>query len=260
MLTINSFLLMFAAYLFLHLITTAITALGAKELFDVPSDISRWGLRFTIPDSSKLWTHSSVIGIYIISPIIFVIAIIISVRVFYPNRFKLRTPFKLFMVWLYVHAFNQLVGGLGLGVIIKKGAGYVPRWMGVSEPLIYGFSIAGLILLLINGLIVNDFFSAYAQKEEQLIKVKDQVSFKTFFVVLPVIIFIAGSLATGFPDWNLYTIGLHLTLLLPLPGIVFYHECLCEVNEIPDRWNRLFIGLIIAIGVVMTGLSIISVV
>lgn len=257
---LNSFLIIFFSYLLIHIITTSFSALVANWFFEIPSTLSRWGLKFLAPDSSKLWTHSSVIGIYSVPLIILLIIIIFSFKGFYPNRFKLRSPFKLFLIWTYIHAFNLFFGGLGIGVILKEGAGYVPRWMGVPEPLIFGFSILGFFLLAINGLVVNDFLSAYAEKEEQLIKVKDQVKFKINFVGIPVLIFVLGNILFGFPDWRLYNIVLNLTLLLPLPGIIFYHECLCEPNERIERWTKFFHPLLIVIGILMLTLSIISIV
>lgn len=217
---INLSILYLGSFTLLHLVTSLMTKWVASLLFNIPSDFHRLGLIFTIPDSSPKWDHSSVILIYLTAPAVAAVIAAFCVKYFYSKVERYRSLFKLFVIFLYLHAVNLFFGGLAIGAFLKKGFGFVPRWMGFDDVLIYIMAGISVVILIINGFLLKSYISAYGYSYDHYNEDKDQLLFKLLHFLLPITIISLAMFLIGVPDNTLYLRLLSLTMLIQLPGLL----------------------------------------
>jgi len=241
---INSLMLFLLSWLLLLLATQFFTKLVAEKIFDIPTNYEHLKLIFTIGDSSPLWTRTSIIGVYIVSPFLALGIAISSLIYLLKAGLRNRNLFKLFVLWTYLHSVNLIFGGMVLGVPLMKGVGYVPAWLGFPEALLYVFAGLSLILLGMNGFLVDAFFASFGYSSMQYTQSKSQLKFKFIIAILPALVLALVYNLVGISGTALYDRGLWLTFLIQLIGILYY-KCLPvrprKENPVNQRIN-LFVG------------------
>jgi len=93
------------------------------------------------------WTHDSVSLIFSSGPILIFVIGIISLIAFW-SLVEEPARIKTFFMWLTLHAFNFVFGGLLIGNVFKKGIGHVFNWMYMTDTTKMLVALFGFIGLL----------------------------------------------------------------------------------------------------------------
>jgi hypothetical protein len=93
------------------------------------------------------WTHDSVTLIFGSGPILIFIVGLISLIAFW-SLVEEPARLKTFFMWLTLHSFNLVFGGLLIGNLFKKGVGHVFNWMYLTDTSKMIVSLLGFVGLL----------------------------------------------------------------------------------------------------------------
>jgi len=93
------------------------------------------------------WTHDSVSLIFSSGPILIFVIGVISLIAFW-SLVEEPARIKTFFMWLTLHAFNFVFGGLLIGNVFKKGIGHVFNWMYMTDTTKMLVALFGFIGLL----------------------------------------------------------------------------------------------------------------
>jgi len=93
------------------------------------------------------WTHDSVSLIFSSGPILIFVVGLISLIAFW-SLVEEPARLKTFFMWLTLHSFNFVFGGLLIGNIFKKGVGHVFNWMYMTDTSKMIIALIGFMGLL----------------------------------------------------------------------------------------------------------------
>jgi len=93
------------------------------------------------------WTHDSVTLIFSSGPILIFVVGLISLIAFW-SLVEEPARIKTLLMWITLHSFNLVFGGLLIGNIFKKGVGHVFNWMYLTDTSKMVVALLGFIGLL----------------------------------------------------------------------------------------------------------------
>ena len=213
----NSTLLFVFTYLIMYGVNQLVTLFMAR-LNHIPTELFPGHLDFKIQDNA--WQVSEVVSTYGPGPVACFFLALLSAFIF--NKIKqLGGLRKLFYLWLMLHGFNFMLGGLIAGTVARGGFWYAVRWSIPSDTVTWGLCVFfGLLLLLIGFLAAPGFLISC--DSITLIQFENRRKLLNAMVVWP---WFLGSLVIfllKFPDLTYVDGLLHLTLLLILvPAYLF---------------------------------------
>lgn len=225
---INSSVLYLCAFILLYLVTQVATALISYYVFHIPVAFHNAKIIFPISDYSGLWHQTSVVGIYSVTPIVLIVFIITSIIYFFSYFSIQRRFFKMFLIWIYVQAVNIIFGGLAVGILLKKGIGYVPRWLYTPFPVLITLVVLGLFLLIINGILISKYLTLFGFNIEQYTKWRMQVKLKFSLFFAPILVVNTVLFILGLPDNTIYERILLIVIILQALPVLVFNEIMFE--------------------------------
>jgi hypothetical protein len=226
LISFNSTVLFILAYLFLFLISQAITVIAAS-FFNYPTTVYYYEIYFNIDPES--WYHDSVKTIFSAGPLVnFVVGI--TFLIIYSNIREAAGPFKLFFLWGFLHAVNMLFGALLVGTLFETGVGHVISWMYIMDTGKVLYSIISIFFLVIAGIISTKQFLISGNTYYNEINKNNRTSFITAQVFMP------------------YLFGNVFLVMLRQPRFIFYDTfigiamiiCIIPVLISYRSYNELF--------------------
>ncbi len=251
---LNSTALFLAAYLFLFLVSQAVTVLTAS-FFDYPTIVYYYEIYFNI--SPEAWYHDSVKTIFSSGPLVNM-AIGISFLIIYHNIRELPGMFKLFFLWGFLHAVNMLFGAMLVGTLFETGVGHVISWMYVMDTGKLMYSIVSIFVLVMAGLMTTRSFLISANSYFNEINENN----RSFFMVPQVFIpYLAGNLiliALRQPKFVYYDTFVALTMILPILPVLLsyrsYHELFFEEEQKTLRISWVSLLILVLFMLIFRGL------
>ncbi len=142
--TINSTASYVLAFMFVFYINHFVKILiGGSYKYELGFDWSE--INYYI--EAQEWTHDSVTLIFSSGPILIFVVGLISLIAFW-SLVEEPARLKTFFMWLTLHSFNLVFGGLLIGNIFKKGVGHVFNWMYLTDTSKMVVALIGFIGLL----------------------------------------------------------------------------------------------------------------
>jgi len=198
------------AYLFVFYINHLTkTLIAASYNYEVGISWARISYYIEAPE----WTHDSVSLIFGSGPILIFVAGLISLIAFW-SLIEEPTRLKIFFMWLTLHSFNLVFGGLLIGNIFKKGVGHVFNWMYLTDTSKMIVALIGFI-----GLLGTAYFMAkpVAISANSYFNQLDKKNFPFFITAQVIVPFILGTIIyVGFfiPDIQFQEIFSWISLLM----------------------------------------------
>jgi hypothetical protein len=200
LISFNSTVLFILAYLFLFLVSQAITVIAAS-FFNYPTTVYYYEIYFNI--DPETWYHDSVKTIFSAGPLVnFVVGI--TFLIIYTNVREASGPFKLFFLWAFLHSVNMLFGALLVGTLFETGVGHVISWMYIMDTGKVLYSIISIFFLVIAGIISTKQFLISGNTYYNEINKNNRTSFILSQVFMP------------------YLLGNIFLVLLRQPRFIFY--------------------------------------
>ncbi len=228
---LNSTALFLASYLFLYLVSQAVTVMTAG-FFDYPTTVYYYEIYFNI--SPEAWYHDSVKTIFSSGPLVNLV-IGISFLIIYHNIRELPGMFKLFFLWGFLHAVNMLFGAMLVGTLFETGVGHVISWMYVMDTGKLMYSMVSIFVLVMAGLMTTRSFLISANSYFNEINENNRSFFMVPQVFIPYLIGNLILIAIRQPKFIYYDTFVALAMILPvLPVLISYrsyHEMYFEEEE-----------------------------
>ena len=136
------------------------------------------------------WTHDSVSLIFGAGPILIFVVGLISLIAFW-SLVEEPARLKTFFMWLTLHSFNLVFGGLLIGNIFKKGVGHVFNWMYLTDTSKMIVALLGFI-----GLLGTAYFMAkpVAISANSYFNQLDKKNFPFFITAQVIVPFVLGTI------------------------------------------------------------------
>jgi len=122
----------------------------AALYYHIPSSWSQGKLVFNIPDTSALWTYSSVISIYIAGPILLLVIGVIFLFLHRKTKDKSSVAALLYL-WIYINALILFFGNFLAGIFTDRGFGYIFGWLYIPKYIEIPFGIFSVFMIWIIG-------------------------------------------------------------------------------------------------------------
>ena len=149
--TINSTAAFVLSYLFifyLNLFTIVFTA-GMFD-FDISFDYNHIVYHVKQTD----WTHDSVKVMFGSGPLLtFIVGLLALVA--YSSLSEEITKFKLFLLWITLHAFNYVFTGIIIGIIFKIRIAHLFIWMYFNDSQLLMMAITGLFGIILTAILLS---------------------------------------------------------------------------------------------------------
>jgi hypothetical protein len=123
------------------------------SLFNIPSVLKYYELKFLEPNSSPLWSEMNIVEITFSGPLISLITGFISFIVLKTSP-KLGQQLKLFLMWFCINSLAEFFGAFVAGFITRQGFGYVIAWMFIPYTMNLIISIVFLSVLVYLGILL----------------------------------------------------------------------------------------------------------
>lgn len=215
----NSISISFLTF-FILIFTHHILTIFSANYFDIPTKIGFMKVYFVIPDSSPLWTHSSVIATYF-TPFLFLIFGVFFYRMFVLFK-KKKGSLKLFFLWLYLYSFSFVFSSYLAGLITKKGFHYVFAYLYFSFELKIVLGILFFAILFLIGVVSNSNVLEMSFKKTRITNGFSQLYFKFRLIFLPILTLFSILLIPVLILDTWYEFLILLFMLIPFLGILKY--------------------------------------
>ncbi len=146
-------LAMFMGTYFIVWFIYQLSVMYTASLFNIPSVLKYYELKFLAPNTSPLWTESNIIEITFTGPLISFILGFIAFIVL-KTISELKQQLKLFLMWFCINSLAQFFGAFVAGFITRQGFGYVIAWMFIPYPVSLIISIVFLSLMVYLGILL----------------------------------------------------------------------------------------------------------
>ncbi|MCK9618256.1 MAG: hypothetical protein M0R21_10530 [Lentimicrobiaceae bacterium] len=155
---VNSTLFYIISYLVLYFITQLSGAIAAKT-FNINSAIYFYKLDFLASPSE--WWFDQVRVVFSVGPFIALTTALVFL-IIYLKVYHFDGILKMFFLWGFIHGMALSIGAIATGTFINQGFGNVERWLYMNDSTLLFVGLAGIILLLITGLMISklSFYSA----------------------------------------------------------------------------------------------------
>ena len=216
---IHSTLFFVAAYILVFTIMLFTSAISGV-FFDYSSIVYYYEVLWIVKPEE--WFGDSVKMIYASGPILSgIIAVFVTFIFTYIRNDK--GLGKLFVLWLFIHAYNAFFGSLLIGSLFGRGFGYAIVWSFMSDTEKVIYSIVSITALFLLGVFTTRSFLISANSYYPHLEKHQQQKFIWAQLIVP---FIAGNILIGmimFPEmlWYDMTVALCLGIAL-LPIAVGY--------------------------------------
>ena len=214
----------------------------------VPGTWHAAGVHFNLSDSG--WSRELVLAVYGAGPLAVLGLGMLALVAFWGRQRQRRGLAKLLLLWLLMHALNQLLGGLLADTITQSGSWFVPNWLlgvGTWPSLALGLLLGAGQLGL--GMLLAQWF-LQAQDSRTVLRFAYRARLVRYAILGP---WLAGSAVLALsqlPDLSLNE-GLHLLtmglLLGPLAlGVRQEHFSESQVLPAPTRpaWGLLALAVL----------------
>lgn len=145
------------------------------------------------------WTHDSVSLIFSSGPIFIFILGLLSLIAFW-GLVEEPSKLKTFFMWLSLHSFNLVFGGLLIGNVFKKGVGHVFNWMYLTDTSKMIIALIGFVGLLGTAYFMSRPTAFSANSYFNKLDEKNFPFFITSQIIVPFIIGTIIYLGFFFPD------------------------------------------------------------
>ena len=170
---------------------------GIARFFHVPALWQDGRIIFNIPDTSSLWTYSSVLSIYIIGPFLVFVAAMVFNSLYSKTRDK--SSFKaLLYLWISLTAFVLFFGTFVAGIFTDRGFGYVLGWLYIPKYIEIPMGIFSVFMIWMIGFTSGKKLIAFAPLRAFYTSPLPQFFIKLLYVYTPVILSISILLLLGF--------------------------------------------------------------
>ncbi|MCK5775505.1 MAG: hypothetical protein KAH25_04990 [Bacteroidales bacterium] len=192
--------------------------------FDIPAYWRDGKIIFNIPDSSKLWTYSSVIIVYISGPILLFVSGMAFLGLHRITNDK-GSFSALAFLWLYMTAFLLFFGTFIAGIITDRGFGYIIGWLFIPKYIEIPFGIFSIFMLWMLGFSAGKKFMSLTPGYKFYTSILPQFFIKSLYIYIPVFISIAILLLIGFNSRDFTVQIIYLSFLIMLtPTLRFIPE------------------------------------
>jgi hypothetical protein len=209
---LNSTFIFLLAYFFVFFVK-GITVVIAAGSFDIKSVLMYYDVDFLI--RGKDWTAEAVKVVFSTGPFISFLISIIAIILFALCRFEMWT-IRIFMMWVFFHAFTQALGEVIFGTILNQGFGWVLAYLFFEDTgkmllvvgMVTGMMLCGLFLsrfLLLTG---NIYFNSIAKFNRN--------KFLFTQILLPFIIGTGIIILLKQPMMNAFEVVVEVSMLLVL--------------------------------------------
>lgn len=165
--------------------------------YHIPCTWSQGQLIFNIPDTSSLWTYSSVISIYISGPILLLFIGIVFLFLHRKTKDKSSVASLLFL-WTYINAFILFFGSYLAGIFTDRGFGYIFGWLYIPKYIEIPFGIFSIFMIWVIGHSAGKKIIPFIPKKVFYDSQLPQFYSKCVYLYLPVILAIICLYALGF--------------------------------------------------------------
>jgi len=240
---LNSTVLFMMAYAFVYMFPLMATEYIANKS-GVQTQFSNYKIEFLTPNESAIWTKDNIINIFAVGPAISFFLSFLFWYLAYEFR-AAKGLFKLFFTWAYVISFNLTFGGLIAGIITKDGLFYVLNWSGLETGTALTLGIISSFILIFIGRASRVSFLRASYSRDWVMRVRQQIIFKSRIIYLP---FIIGSLLftlIGFPSNSLYDkLQLATMAVMFLPTMRYFNPDVIRITK-SNTQQYVAIGFII---------------
>ena len=174
----------------------------AASLFNIPSVLKYYELKFLEPNSSPLSSQMNIMEITFTGPLISVFLALISFIIL-KSRIRIGQQLKLFFMWFCINTSANFFGAFVAGFITRQGFGYVIAWMFIPYSINLMISVIFLsIMVYLSILLVPVLVSTTSSRMNK----KDVIFFILSRLTIP------------------WFIGIGLLILLKIPNRHPQHE------------------------------------
>lgn len=201
-------------------ISKAIVAIS----LNIPTAWERGRIIFNIPDTSDLWTYTSVVSVYIVGPIILFFSGIIFLWLHRKTKEKNSFQAILFL-WLYLTAFVIFFGSFLAGILTDKGFGYVLGWLFIPKYIEVPFGIFSILMLWMIGFSAGKKFISLTPGYAFYSSALPQFFIKIVTIYIPTILAIIVLLLIGLNSRDFTILIIYLAIIAMLtPTLRFIPE------------------------------------
>jgi len=150
---LNSTFIFLLAYLFVFLLKEMAFAFAAGS-FDIKAVMMYYDVEYLI--RSRDWTEEAVKVVFSTGPLMAFLLMLVSLTVFSLVSHETYTA-RLFIMWVFLHAFTQSFGEMIFGALLNKGAGWVLAYLYFNDTEKMLLVVAFLLGMLTVGLFLSRF-------------------------------------------------------------------------------------------------------
>ncbi|MCX6250764.1 MAG: hypothetical protein NTX61_08430 [Bacteroidetes bacterium] len=181
---INSTAMFLLAYLFVHLLTQLGIVLAASN-FKIDTVIYYYEIDFLI--RAREWTPDAVQVVYTTGPFIGAIIAFLSF-ILYTNIIEELWVSRLFILWVFCHAFVRFFGEFLAGNLLGEGFGYVVMYMFFMDTSKMILTVFAFIIMMFTGLAMTRQFLFTGNLYFNLLDKSNRMSFVKAQYLFPFLI------------------------------------------------------------------------
>ncbi len=228
LLFVNHLVLYLLAFLMVFTLYQALTVAGARL-----SGIEATWYYDRVVCKGENWTTSSVFLVYGVPPLVCLLVGIGAHALFMLGQKKTGWS-RVLWLWLSLHSFNILLGGIIVGVLTETQMGYALAWMRLPYALRNGLMILSAVALLLVGYVYTRYFLKVCPSQRLL---RDRRrAYVLSVALLPWLVGTAMLALFKASSHNIADIILHFSMLLVVvPVCNFYQQIPIEQLRLAPR-------------------------
>ena len=173
---VNSTVLFLFAYLFVYLLTQ-LAVVAAAATFNIDTVLYYYDVDFLI--RAREWLPDAVKVVYSSGPFAALIIAILSFIV-YAHMTEENTVVRLFILWVFCHAFIHFFGEMLMGSLIGGGIGYVVMFLYFTDTSKMVFSVFDFVFIIFTGFAMSRLFLFSGEHLFRGVKPRKQESVHAF--------------------------------------------------------------------------------
>lgn len=250
---INSAICYTLAYIFIYFfyqLATFIASIGSG----INVAIGYNGIKFITGDYSPLWNKDSLFAVFLSGSIITLFFGIVALLLYIVIMYS-KLTLKIFLLWVFLHAFNRIISTFVLGnIFFLYGPNLILDWIYLGNEFKILLSAFLLLLLLIIGMFSSNAF-LHSTDSVHLIKKKNRLSFLLSQVLIPYLIGNIAIVVFFLPKLPFIELAINLCMIIVISPIFFHYKnfSVLEIDEPVMKFNinRRFLFILIISVVVL---------